>query len=344
MAGSPVGSNGPALALNAVSKHYGGRTILDGISLDVGRGEAVALLGPNGAGKTTTVEILEGYRAADGGQVRVLGVDPQQGGPRLRARVGLMLQGGGLDPRITPREALRLYASLHDPAHPAGVDGLLGLVGLDAVASTRVRRLSGGERQRLALALALVGDPEILILDEPTAGMDPEARRATRELIASLHDEGRTILLTTHDLGDVERLADRVVILHGGRIVVDGPPSDVAAGAAPRLRLRLDRALDAAELLSLGAAVSSAAPGSLAAADPGQPPGSLVIDRVPPNPALIAATATWCAAHSVQIHELRAAAATLEERYLELTGDRAAERADGREASALGADAPGANA
>ncbi len=327
-------SSAPALALHGVTKRYGGRTVLDGISIEIAHGEVVALLGPNGAGKTTAVEILEGYRAPDDGDVRVLGMDPRLGGPDLRSRVGLMLQGGGLDPRTTPREALRLYAAFHEPAHPAGVDGLLRLVGLDAVAGTRARRLSGGERQRLALALALVGDPEILVLDEPTAGMDPEARRTTRDLIAGLHAEGRTILLTTHDLGDVERLADRVLILHGGHIVADGSPSDLAAGALPRLRIRLDRGLDAGELSSLGAAVSASVPGSIAMADPGRSPGSLVIEGAPPDPPLIAAVAAWCAATSIQIHELRAAAATLEERYLELTGDRAAERSDAVESAA----------
>jgi ABC-2 type transport system ATP-binding protein len=198
-------------------KRYGARTVLDGVNLRVRGGELVALLGPNGAGKTTAVEVIEGYRVADGGTVRVLGVDPRTGGRALRARVGLMLQDGGLDPRSTPRDLLRLYAAFFERGRDP--EALLDIVGLREVAGTRVRRLSGGERQRLSLALALVGEPEVLILDEPTAGMDPEAKRSTRGLIAELRARGRAILLTTHDLADVERLADRVVILDGGRVV-----------------------------------------------------------------------------------------------------------------------------
>jgi ABC-2 type transport system ATP-binding protein len=309
-----------ALALEGVVKRYGSRTVLDGVSLRVHPGELVGLLGPNGAGKTTAVEILEGYRAADGGTVRVLGEDPRRGGPALKARVGLMLQGGGLDPRSTPRDVLRLYARFHDGGRDP--DELLETVGLAAVAGTRVRRLSGGERQRLALALALVGEPEVLLLDEPTAGMDPEARRTTRSLIAALRAEGRAILLTTHDLGDVERLADRVAILHGGRIVAEGTPAELAAGAAPRLRFRLARGLAAAEVAGLGAALAAAAPGAAPVEEPGEALGAYRIDGAVPDPDLVAVLAAWCAEAELQIVELRAATATLEERYLELTGDR----------------------
>ena len=212
-------------------KAYGGRTVLDGVDLAVRPGELVALLGPNGAGKTTTVEIIEGYRTADAGTVRVLGLDPRHGGPALKARVGLMLQGGvGLEPRATPRDLVRLYAALHDGGR--GADDLIDQVGLRAVAGTRVRRLSGGERQRLSLAIALAGDPEVLLLDEPTAGMDPEARRTTRTLVAGLREAGRTILMTTHDLGDVEQLADRVAILSGGVIVANDTVDAIVRGGS----------------------------------------------------------------------------------------------------------------
>lgn len=316
---APAGT-AAALSLDGVIKRYGSRTVLDGVSLSVRPGELVALLGPNGAGKTTVVEILEGYRTTDGGSARVLGEDPRRGGPTLRARVGLMLQGGGLDPRSTPRDVVRLHARFHvggrDP------EALLEAVGLAGVARTRVRRLSGGERQRLALALALVGDPEVLILDEPTAGMDPEARRATRSLIAGLRAEGRTVLLTTHDLGDVERLADRVAILHGGRIIAEGTPAELAAGAVPRLRFRLARRLDAAELGRLTEALRAAAPGAALAEEDGEAPGACRVDAVAPTPGLVAALAAWFADADLQVLEIRAAAATLEERYLELTGDR----------------------
>lgn len=316
-------NSAPALALEGVVKRYGSRAVLDGLTMTVGRGELVALLGPNGAGKTTAVEMLEGYRTADDGSVRVLGEDPRRGGPALKARIGVMLQDGGLDPRSTPRDVLRLYAALHE--EPRSPQSLIDLVGLTAVARTRVRRLSGGERQRLALAVALVGDPEVLILDEPTAGMDPEARRTTRALIAALRAEGRAILMTTHDLGDVERLADRVAILHGGRLVADGTPADVAAGAAPRLRLRLSRSLTEAEARGLRDDLIAIAPGAELISEPGEAAGALRIEGVAPNPALIAAAATWCAQADLQIIELRAAAATLEERYLSLTGDQTVE-------------------
>jgi len=322
---------GPALVLDGVVKRYGSRTVLAGVSLTVAPGELVALLGPNGAGKTTAVEILEGYRRADGGMVRVLGIDPAIGGPALKARVGLMLQGGGLDPRSTPRDALRLYARFHDGG--CDPEALLETVGLGGVTRTRARRLSGGERQRLALALALVGEPEVLILDEPTAGMDPEARRTTRALIAGLRDEGRAILLTTHDLGDVEQLADRVAILHGGRIVADGSPADLAGGGAAQLQVRLARPLSTDELAALGGALEAIRAGASLVVDESRP-GVIRVAGVPSDPQLIATLATWCAGANVGIVELRATAASLEERYFELTGDLDAGRDERRRTAA----------
>lgn len=299
-------------------KAYAGRTVIDGIDLVVRPGELVALLGPNGVGKTTTVEIVEGYREADAGTVRVLGIDPRRGGPALRARVGLMLQGGaGLEPRATPRDLLRLYAAFHDGGRRA--DDLIEQVGLGTVAGTRVRRLSGGERQRLSLAIALAGDPEVLILDEPTAGMDPEARRDTRNLVAGLRDAGRTILLTTHDLGDVERLADRVAILAGGRIVVDDTPDAIIQGGSVAVRFRLHAPPAPASVEALGRRISALSPESrLRAAtdlDFEIAPGAASAD-------VVAEIASWAAREGVLIVELRAGAASLEERYLELTGDR----------------------
>ena len=239
----------PAVVVDGLVKRYGPRTVLDGVSLTVAAGELVALLGPNGAGKTTTVEIVEGYRQADGGTARVLGLDPAAGGRALRARVGLMLQGGGIDPRAQPRETLRQYGRFH--AEPRDADELLGLVGLTDVARTRYRRLSGGERQRLGLALALVGRPEVVILDEPTAGMDPEARATTRAIVSDLRSEGAAILMTSHDLTDVERLADRIYVLADGRIVASGTPAELRAGVTARLRFRLDRTLGTDEVADL---------------------------------------------------------------------------------------------
>jgi len=299
---------------------YGGRPVLDGIDLVVRPGELVALLGPNGAGKTTTVETVEGYRAPDGGTVRVHGADPRRGGSRHRARVGLMLQGGaGLEPRASPRDLVRLYTALHAGGPTPGE--LLERVGLTSVAGTRVRRLSGGERQRLALAIALAGEPEVLILDEPTAGMDPAARRATRTLVAGLRDAGRTILLTTHDLGDVEALATRVAILHRGRIVVDDTVDAVIRGSSTAVRFRLHAAPGAAAVETLGRRVAAlhADARLTATADTDAAfeiaPGAASAD-------VIAEVAGWAAREGLLIVELHAGAASLEDRYLELTGDR----------------------
>lgn len=315
--GSPSGDAAdPAVVIEGLIKRYDERTVLDGVSLSIAAGELVALLGPNGAGKTTTVEIVEGYRRADGGKVRVLGADPATGGPALRARVGLMLQGGGIDPRAQPRETLVQYGRFHADARDP--DELLDLVGLRAVAGTRFRRLSGGERQRLGLALALVGQPEVVILDEPTAGMDPEGRASIRGIVAKLRDDGVAILLTSHDLTDVERMADRVCILDHGRIVASGTPGELAAGARPRLRFRLDAPVDPDGLAGLGRALGTATPGATLTAEPDA--GYYRVDGVQPDATLVAALAAWCATADRLIREMRTTGGTLEEVYLELVG------------------------
>ena len=224
-----VAGETPVVEVAGLVKRYGSRTVVDGIDLEVHAGEIVALLGPNGAGKTTTVEVIEGYRRPDAGTIRVLGEDPALAGRAWRARLGLMLQDGGFDIRARPGETLRQYAAFY--ADPLDPDTLLEQVGLTAVERTPYRRLSGGERQRLALAVALVGRPDLVVLDEPTAGMDPEARAVTRDLIAGLRIAGATILLTSHDLVDVERLADRVVVIAAGRVVAAGTTADVRGDA-----------------------------------------------------------------------------------------------------------------
>jgi len=312
-------AGGPAIALRGIAKRYGGRAVLDGVSFEVARGEIVALLGPNGAGKTTTAEIVEGYRRADGGAVQVLGRDPWRAGPAHRARVGLMLQGGGVDPRMRPAELLALYARFF----AASLDpvALLHEVGLEAVARTPYRRLSGGERQRLGLGLALIGQPEVLVLDEPTAGMDPQARASTRALIARLAAEGAAVLVTTHELADVERLADRLVVLARGRVVAAGTPSGVLAGAAPRMRIRLAGSLGEAQRQALEANLRGVAAEAEVVEEASH--GRYRVDDAAPTPALVAALASWCAAENIAIIELRAAGATLEERYLELVGGEA---------------------
>ena len=319
---------GPAVRATDIRKAYDGRPVLTGVSFAVQRGELFALLGPNGAGKTTTVEILEGYRRADAGQVEVLGLDPVRDGRRLRPRIGLMLQEGGIDPRTTPREALRLYASFYRDAEDP--DRLLGLVDLERVAGTRYRRLSGGEKQRLGLALALIGRPELLVLDEPTAGMDPAAKQATRERIGALRAAGTTILLTTHELGDVEKLADHVAVLDRGRLVAEGTPAELTGAGAPRVRFRLGASLDEADRTALVAAVAGAGSGArVVEAGPG---GSYELRGLAasPDPRLVAALAAWCAERGLLMTELRLGSANLEERYLELVGaDVAAEALDG---------------
>jgi ABC-2 type transport system ATP-binding protein len=327
-AASPAPADGVAVRARDVRKSYGARPILTGVSFEVQRGELLALLGPNGAGKTTTVEILEGYRRPDGGSVSVLGLDPTKDGGALRPRIGLMLQEGGIDNRSTPREVLRLYARFYrDPEDP---DALLEAVDLGRAATTRYRRLSGGEKQRLSLAVALVGRPELLVLDEPTAGMDPAAKQATRERIAGLRAAGTTILLTTHELGDVERLADHVAVLDRGRIVAYGTPAELTGAGAPRLRFRLS-----AELADSDAhALAAAATGGRVPSARVSPTGAghqyeLEGLAAAPDPALVARLAAWCAERGLLITELRLGAASLEERYLELVGADAAAESEG---------------
>jgi ABC-2 type transport system ATP-binding protein len=309
----------PAIVVSELRKSYARRAVVDGLDLEVASGSITALLGPNGAGKTTTVEILEGYRTADAGQVRVLGLDPARQQRALRGRIGLMLQDGGIYPQARPAELIRLYARFYrDPLDP---DQLLERVGLAGAAGVRYRVLSGGQRQRLALALALVGRPELVLLDEPTAGMDPAAKASTRELVAELRDSGVTVLLTTHELADVERLADRIVIMASGRVVAAGSLAELAAPAPADLRFGLDAALVEADRLDLEATLRAAASANedvrLVDADK---PGGFRLVGARPSPALIAALGAWCADRGRLIVELRTAGATLEERYLELTG------------------------
>ena len=215
----------PAIEVHDLHKRYGAHEAVRGIDLRVQRGEVFGLLGPNGAGKTTTVEILEGYRARDGGEVAVLGHDPGRRSRELRRRIGIVLQAGGIYSHITPRESLRHWAGFYP--HPRDVEEVLALVGLQEKADARCRTLSGGQLRRLDFALALVGDPELIFLDEPTTGFDPEARRAAWETIRSLRALGKTILLTTHYLDEAQALADRVAIVKDGRMLAIGPPREL---------------------------------------------------------------------------------------------------------------------
>jgi len=306
----------PAIEVDNATKRYDGRTVLRGISFRVAAGETFGLLGPNGAGKTTTVEMIEGYRRPDAGQVSVLGADPASAGRDHRARVGLMLQGGGgVDPRMTAREVLRLHGRFH--VAPRNADELLELVGLTTAARTRYRRLSGGEKQRLGLALALVGRPSLVVLDEPTAGMDVEGRTATRALLGQLRNEGVTILLTSHDLTDVERVADRIAIIDRGRVVALGAPLDLSQAAFPLLRFRLDAPLSQPDVRALEERLRESDGRATLVEEGG---GRYRLDAIEPTPPLVALIAAWCGARGALIVELRAGGGSLEERYVELIG------------------------
>jgi ABC-2 type transport system ATP-binding protein len=215
----------PAVAVAALTKSYGGVEAVRGIDFEIAVGEVFGLLGPNGAGKTTTVEILEGYRKRDGGTVAVLGEDPERTGTAWRQRIGVVLQSSAVYPTLTVREMLALFAGYY--ARPRPVDDVVELVGLGAKQDARVKSLSGGQARRLDLGLALVGDPELIFLDEPTTGFDPGARRAAWETIRSLRSLGKTILLTTHYLEEAEQLSDRVAVLRDGVIVAHGRPAEL---------------------------------------------------------------------------------------------------------------------
>jgi ABC-2 type transport system ATP-binding protein len=219
-----------AVRVRGLRKRYGEHEAVRGIDFEIGTGEVFGLLGPNGAGKTTTVEILEGYRDRDGGDVEVLGRDPQHAGGDWRERVGVVLQSSSLYPLLTVRESLMLFAGYY--SRPRDVEEIVGIVGLAEKTDALVRTLSGGQKRRLDLGLALVGNPELIFLDEPTTGFDPGARRAAWETIRNLRSLGTTILLTTHYLDEAEQLADRVAVLRDGQIVRDGSPAELTGGSA----------------------------------------------------------------------------------------------------------------
>ena len=290
-------------------KRYGRTVALDGLTLRAERGAVTAVLGPNGAGKTTTVEICEGYRRPDGGQVSVLGLDPSADARALRPRVGVMLQSGGIPPAVRAAEYLQVMARFH--AHPLDPRMLLERLGLASSARTAFKRLSGGQQQRLSLAAAVIGRPELVFLDEPTAGLDPQARHATWELISGLRAAGASVILTTHHMDEAQRLADQVAIVDHGRLVVTGTPAELT-GTAGQLRFRAEPGLDTDGLLA-------ALPAGSAAKE--SPAGHYVVevpDRV--DPQLLAAVTAWCAEHGVLAQDLRIESRTLEDVFLELTG------------------------
>jgi ABC-2 type transport system ATP-binding protein len=277
-----------AIVVNDLSKAYGAHEAVRGLTFSVGRGEVYGLLGPNGAGKTTTVEILEGHRRRDGGEVSVLGFDPAGRDAGLRSRVGIVLQSCGTYPHLTVRETLEHFAAMY-PA-PRGVEETIALAGLEAAADRRARTLSGGQARRLDLALALVGDPELIFLDEPTTGFDPAARRAAWEVVRALRALGKTVLLTTHYLDEAQALADRVAIVKDGRILAEGPPGELIAGAA---RYRVSYRL-----------------------------GDELVETVTEDPTTLLHEATAAAlARGERLEELSVSRPSLEDVYLELTAE-----------------------
>jgi ABC-2 type transport system ATP-binding protein len=287
-----------ALEVVDLVKRYGGRTAVDGLCFEVRRGTVCALLGPNGAGKTTTVEVAEGFRRADGGVVRVLGHDP--GDAALKPRIGVMPQSGGGYPGLRAGELLRLVASYHrEPLDPAD---LIDRLGLREVERTNWRQLSGGQQQRLSLAMAVVGRPELVFLDEPTAGLDPQARRGTWELVEALRHDGVTVLLTTHLMDEAEQLADDVVVIDHGRLVAQGSVAALTAGVG-QIRFRGPAGLG---IELVGALVTES------------PAGSYLVEGAP-GPQLLASVTAWCATEGVMVSDLRAGR-SLEDVFLDLTG------------------------
>jgi ABC-2 type transport system ATP-binding protein len=286
---------------------YGSVRAADGLSFEVARSRVTALLGPNGAGKTTTVETCEGFRRPDQGQVRVLGLDPIRDAKALHPRVGVMLQSGGCYPGARTLEMLDLLAA--HAAHPLNTGELLERLGLTHVARTTYRRLSGGEKQRLSLGLAVVGRPELVFLDEPTAGLDVQGRRDTWELIADLRDAGVTVILTTHAMDEAERLADAVVIINRGRLVATGTPAELTASDGEgQLSFRARPGLDLETLLATLPAVTGRE----------GPPGAYLL-RGTVDPQLLAAVTSWCAENGVMAQDLRVQQRSLEDVFVELT-------------------------
>jgi ABC-2 type transport system ATP-binding protein len=300
----------PAVEISGMVKRYGPVTAVDGLTLTAGAGQVTAVLGPNGAGKTTTIEVCEGYRGVDSGTVRILGLDPMRAAAALRPRVGVMLQSGGIPPAVPALEYLKTLSRFHvKPHEPAW---LLDIVGLSGLAKTPYKRLSGGQQQRLSLAAAVIGRPELVFLDEPTAGLDPQARHATWDLVSALRHDGVGVVLTTHFMDEAERLADHVVIIDHGRAVAAGSPGQLT-GSAGQLRFRAEPGLDTDSLLA------ALPPGSAAKESPS---GHYLIevDDGVIQPALLAAVTAWCADRSVLPSSLRIESRTLEDVFLELTG------------------------
>jgi ABC-2 type transport system ATP-binding protein len=302
----------PAISVAGLRKSYGDFEAVRGIDLEVAVGEVFAFLGPNGAGKTTTVETLEGYRPRSAGDVEVLGIDPAKADRSWRERIGIVLQECEMQPRLTVRETLQLYAGYY--RRPRGVDETIGVVGLEEKADERAGRLSGGQQRRLDVAISLIGDAELLFLDEPTTGFDPQARRQTWNAIANLKKLGKTIFLTTHYMDEAQFLADRVAIISGGEIVAQGAPDELGgrATAATSISFRLPDGVD-----------PSLIPAAAGEREPDPDQGrEIELSSLDPVRSLNALTG-WAIERGVELQGLRVNRPSLEDVYLSLTEEPA---------------------
>jgi ABC-2 type transport system ATP-binding protein len=308
MGGTLTSTAVSAVEVSQLVVRYRDVVAVDGASFTADRGEVVAVLGPNGAGKTSTIETVEGFRRPHEGTVRVLGLDPVANARAVRARIGVMLQNGGVYPGMTPRDVARLFASYYDA--PAPPDHVLERVGVGGrVATTAWRSLSGGEQQRVSLALALLPRPEVAFLDEPTAGIDPTGRVVIRDVVRSLRDDGVCVVMTTHDLEEAEKLADRIVIIDRGRVVAEGTPATLMSAASDEIRFGAPPALDLIALAEhLGVAVRE------------DRPGEYVVDAAS-TPQRVAALTAWLAEQGAPLADLRAGRQRLEDVFLRLTSE-----------------------
>ncbi|MGH8944031.1 MAG: ABC transporter ATP-binding protein [Acidimicrobiia bacterium] len=294
-----------AIEVTGLRKSYGDVVAVDGVDISIETGEVFALLGPNGAGKTTTVEILEGHRSADGGSISVLGFDPSAGGRAYRERIGIVLQEGAVERELSVREALSIYGGMYPRRLEA--DHLIDLVGLTEKADARIKTLSGGQQRRLELALGLVGDPDLLFLDEPTTGFDPSARRQAWGILENLADLGKTILLTTHYMDEAQHLADRIAIIDSGKIVAEGTPETLGGRADGKsmIRFALPEGVSVEEL-----------PISASTAD-----GDMIEVSAESATRALHELTTWAIGKDLELEQLQVARPSLEDVYLELTDE-----------------------
>ncbi|MGD9795911.1 MAG: ABC transporter ATP-binding protein [Acidimicrobiia bacterium] len=309
----------PAISVRDLRKSYGDNHAVKGVSFEVETGEVLALLGPNGAGKTTTVEILEGFRSRTSGEVSVLGVDPDKGGSAFRQRIGIVLQECGIDSYLSVREVITMHGQYY--AHPRDVDEVIELVGLQEKSHSRVKTLSGGQQRRLDVALGLIGDPELLFLDEPTTGFDPSARRQSWDIVANLTRLGKTVLLTTHYMDEAQALANRVIVIARGRIVAEGTPDDIGGRDRDRTVIRFTLPPDVSpppmELQRSGQQFE------IASSDPTR---------------LLHDLTNWAVTNELTLGDLEVRRPSLEDVYLRLTADGDGTSGDNASAPSVGSD------